>query len=124
MLGWPTQLTKPLDFRAQLCGMDELKDRPYLYFLTPSIDLNVAMCVEECPTTTGKPISLYEADGQKLTPFHYTKIQCDRIGKFCFPVEPTPRKKVDSFLTTPIRYAKAIIGELYLVGDRLTRPWT
>jgi hypothetical protein len=73
------------------------------------------MCVEECPTTTGKPINVYEKDGTTLTPFTYTRIQCDRIGKFCYPVEPTPRQKVENFLTTPIRYVKRIIGELFLV---------
>ena len=114
--GWPTLLTKPLDFRAKLCGIENLKQRPFLYFLTPSIDLNVAMCVDQCPTTTGNPISMYEKDGSTLTPFNYTKIQCDQIGRFCYPVEPTPRALVESFLTTPTKLVKSIIGELFLVS--------
>ena len=122
--GWPTLLTKPLDFRAKLCGVGSLKQRPYLYFLTPSIDLNVAMCVDVCPTTTGKPINMYEKDGSTLTPFTYTRIQCDTIGKYCYPGEPTPRTRIESFLTTPIKYIKRIIGELFLVVSWITRPLT
>lgn len=89
--------------------------KPYLYFLAPSIDLNVAMCVDECPKTTGKPIKIYERDGQTETPFTYTRIQSDTIGKFCYPVEPTPRSKVQTFLEDPLRYSKRIIGDLYMV---------
>lgn len=114
--GWPTILTKPQDFRAQLCGLGRLADKPYLYFLTPSIDLKVAMCVSECPATTGSPIALYDVDGKTATAFTYTQIQTDRIGKFCYPVEPTPRKLVEEYLTTPLKYAKRVVGEMFLVA--------
>jgi hypothetical protein len=116
MYGWPTLLTQPMDFRAKLCGTQKLTHRPYLYYLTPSIDLNVAMCVSECPPTTGSPIKIYEDDGTTETSFTYTRLQCDRIGKYCFPVEPTPRKLIETHLTAPVTYIKTLAGELFIVG--------
>ena len=100
-----------------MCGVDKLKNRPYLYYLTPSIDLNVAMCVEECPPTTGSPISIYETDGVTLTAFNYTRLQCDRIGKYCYPAEPSPRKTIDTRLSDIVVLFRSVIGELFLVDS-------
>ena len=36
-----------------MCGLSHLIDKPYLYFPSPLVDLNVAFCVNECPLTTG-----------------------------------------------------------------------
>jgi hypothetical protein len=100
-----------------MCGTGTLAHRPYLYYLTPSIDLNVAMCVEECPPTTGSPISIYEADGVNNTAFNYTRIQCDRIGKYCYPAEPSPRKTIDTHLSDILKLFRSVIGELFQVDS-------
>ena len=50
-----SRLHKPMDFRGEICGKAPYEDRKYLYFDTPSIDLNVAHCVEYCPDTTVNP---------------------------------------------------------------------
>lgn len=42
-----------MDFRGEICGYGHLASRPYLYFATPNLDLNIAFCVKECPKTTG-----------------------------------------------------------------------
>lgn len=81
------------------------------------------MCVSECPATTGSPIALYDVDGKTPTAFTYTQIQTDRIGKFCYPVEPTPRKLVEEYLTTPLKYGKRVVGELFLVTLCLTKTF-
>jgi len=43
-----------MDFRAEICGVGKLESRPYLYFISPTVDINVKMCVESCPETAGK----------------------------------------------------------------------
>jgi len=40
-----------MDFRGEICGVDRLKDKPFLYFASPTIDINVRFCVEKCPET-------------------------------------------------------------------------
>ena len=49
-------LTHPMDFRAQMCGIEPFENKTFLYYLTPSIDINVTMCVNSCPNTTGSSI--------------------------------------------------------------------
>ncbi len=49
--GRASRLTRGMDFRSEICGLNKLKDYPYLYFFQPVIDINVAQCVKQCPTT-------------------------------------------------------------------------
>lgn len=41
-----------MDFRAEICGIGKLKSRKFLYYASPSIDINVKFCVESCPKTS------------------------------------------------------------------------
>jgi hypothetical protein len=41
-----------MDFRGDFCGVGKLANKPYLYYLTPEVDINFAICVEQCPSTT------------------------------------------------------------------------
>lgn len=49
MDGDPNRLLNGMDFRAQMCGLSHLSKKPYLYYASPLVDLNVAFCVNECP---------------------------------------------------------------------------
>lgn len=120
MLGWPTSLLLPRDIRGQLCGEGYRMDTPYYYFLAPTVDLNVGICVKECPSSTGKPICIYEGTSSLPTTFCYTQIACDSIGRFCYPQEPEPRAKVDTYLSGPENVMRRIISDVYAVKVHLT----
>lgn len=34
-----------MDFRGEICGIDNLKNKPYLYYAGPVLDINVAWCI-------------------------------------------------------------------------------
>lgn len=117
--GWPTSLMHPRDFRGQLCGVGRRSDEKYLYYLAPTKDLNVAICVDECPSTTGKPIFIYEGRSKENTPFFYTQIQCDTVGNYCYPQEYKPREKVDKKLSEYENVFLRIISDLYNVSSSI-----
>ena len=81
------------DFRGKNCGKNQLSHRPYLYYLAPSLDVNVKMCVENCPNHAGMPICLYKKDGITKTIFCYTQMDTTLQGKICLPTEPSTKKR-------------------------------
>jgi hypothetical protein len=50
--GRTERLFNGMDFRAEVCGNGKFTNKHYLYFMTPTIDINVAMCVHKCPNAT------------------------------------------------------------------------
>lgn len=34
-----------MDFRGEICGVNNLKNKPYLYYAGPVLDINVAWCI-------------------------------------------------------------------------------
>mmetsp|Transcript_11109 Transcript_11109/g.5634 ORF Transcript_11109/g.5634 Transcript_11109/m.5634 type:complete len:87 (-) Transcript_11109:68-328(-) len=40
------RLTHGHDFRAELCGVDDLSHRPFVWWPEPEIDMGLVMCVE------------------------------------------------------------------------------
>lgn len=118
MNGWPTELVRPRDFRGQICGVGRHINRPYLYFLAPTVDLNVGMCVEKCPEKPGTQICLYDGKTENILThenFCYTQIECDTHGMYCYPQETEPRELVDAFLSKPEAVLRRMIGDLFLV---------
>ena len=115
IISWPSSLIVPRDFRAKLCGQDKFESMPYLYFLAPTIDPKVAMCVENCPTTTGKSICLYDGFSLEPTTFCYTELETKTVGLYCYPDESAPRANIDSFLSQGKNMIKRLIGDLYSV---------
>lgn len=65
------RISNGYDFREEICGIEGLINLPYLYYLQPSVDMNVAMCVDQCPTSTGVDICLYDIDHFTMTNFCY-----------------------------------------------------
>ena len=50
--GSSNRLMNGTDFRAEICGVDQRSDRSYLYYVQPTVDTKVAMCVSSCPNST------------------------------------------------------------------------
>ena len=118
MKGWPTDLVKPRDIRGLICGEAELETKPFLYFLAPTVDPNVAICVESCPSTTGQQICIYDGkNSTQLTTFCYTQISTDTSGKYCYPTETEPREIIDNFLSEIEPTIRRMIGDLFLSWD-------
>lgn len=68
------RISNGYDFREEVCGVKGLIKLPYLYYASPAKDINVAFCVESCPTTTGLNICLYDIDHFTKTPFCYVQM--------------------------------------------------
>ena len=116
----PNNLAFGLDFRTKPCGNDELKNRSYLYFIKPNIDLNLKMCVFDCPPGTNYDMCLYRPNGvneHKETRFCYTSIQSRRVNKYCVPVEQKTRETVENHLNMFSNVLGRIIGDLFLGRD-------
>ena len=109
------RLTNGYDFRSVLCGVDQFADKPYLYFINPVMDINVAICVQHCPTTTGDNICLYKRDGITPTSFCYVQMQTTYNGKYCYPVEPINHRLVDVFLNSFYNSVKRTVADFFIV---------
>ena len=108
------RLSSGVDFRAEICGSEALIDKPYQYFLTPTKDLNVALCVHQCPNTTGKQICMYDTDHTTPTIFCYVQMSSDQIGRVCLPQEPVTRAFVDQALSDTQNQVKRVFSDLWL----------
>ena len=80
------------DFRMQTCGKDARNSRPYTYYLAPEKDINIALCVEECPVLTGLIICLYKSNKDKNDTVELTEekfcnstLKSFKFGKYCIP---------------------------------------
>ena len=114
----PRVLLNPMDFRGQMCGIAPFASKPYIYYMAPNIDLNVAICVAECPQGTGAPIYLYHVGGETDTSFQYTQIDTKRkYGKYCYPTEPSTKKVVDDNLSKLWKQLLFGVGDLWLTID-------
>ena len=111
------RLINGMDFRGVICGVDKYSDKPYLYFVNPVLDINVAICVKSCPQSTGNKICLYEKDGFTKTGFCYTQMQTSYSGKYCLPLEPVNRLIVDDFLNEFFNLVKRTSADFYLVRN-------
>ena len=118
LIGVPYKLFNH-DFRARECGSNELASKPFLYYLQPSIDMNVKMCVEFCPNFTGAPICLYEPNGLNMTVFCYTQMTTEAVGSTCYPVEPFTRKRFIKNLESSTLWFISIVKDLYISIDMI-----
>lgn len=50
LLGDPKRLSVPADPDGRVCGLGDLREYPYIYFVTPSKEyMYRSTCVKECP---------------------------------------------------------------------------
>jgi hypothetical protein len=118
--GKPDRLYSGLDFRDEPCGFDHLEIRPYLYWPHPNVDLNVRMCVAECPEDTGRKICLYQRDGTSLhiaDKFCYTAIQTQQFGRYCVPRESQTKITVDEWIVSWENVYRRALGDLAMSKD-------
>lgn len=94
------RLSNGLDFRGEVCGDDGLVNLPYYYYGSPSKDINIGWCVEECPVTTGRKICMYDIDHFTVTPFCYVQMTSIKVGRYCIPTEPINRVYVDDHMSS------------------------
>lgn len=92
-LGSVHRLSHPTDFRSELCGTNHLSGHPYVYFLQPLVDVEVRMCVRECPRETGPRICLYDRS-MKETIYCYDQLKTSLLDKVCMPVEPLNKQAI------------------------------
>lgn len=56
LVGEPVKLSSPIDPDGRICGINELEEFPYIYFVTPSKEyMYRAVCVKTCPSLTSQP---------------------------------------------------------------------
>lgn len=97
----PHKLGRGNDFRGMICGQTPLETKPYLYKILPQSDLNLQICVSECPAETGKKICLYENDGNTATSFCYQTAASYPRGVFCVQKEHQSKVLIEAQLADP-----------------------
>lgn len=110
------RLSTGYDFRTALCGFDKFVDKPYLYYINPVLDINVAICVAHCPKTTGDKICLYKRDGVTPTSFCYIQMQTTYNGKYCLPIEPINHQIVDTHLNSFYMSVRGTVSDFFIVN--------
>ena len=115
--GTSLRLQGGLDFRAEICGVGGLRHRPYLYYANALIDDNVAWCVQQCPPHSGGQICMYDTDHTTITPFCYSQMQSEKLGRYCIPKEPSNRDVVLQALNSPHQALRRVATDLYLSWD-------
>jgi len=110
------RLINGYDFRTVLCGVGNYADKPYLYFIDPVADINIGICVQNCPSTTGDTICLYKKDGITPTSFCYVQMQTTYNGRYCYPVEPINHAIVDTFLNSFYNSVRRTVTDFLIVN--------
>ena len=81
------------DFRAELCGVDDLEDRPYMYFPDP-YTVEFALCIERCPYYYVREyFCIYAEDHFTLRMDWdcYDSLPSTTYGNFCLPFTESAR---------------------------------
>jgi hypothetical protein len=70
------------DFRGELCGVDGLSGKEYLFWPAPTVDLDLKLCLEGCPVVyTPSTICLYEPDHETSTGTCYDSYESRAFNK-------------------------------------------
>ena len=48
----------------EICGRDLRSNMTLLYYVTPAKDINIALCVHECPNKTGSSVPKFKSGRQ------------------------------------------------------------
>ena len=116
------RLYSGLDFRSDPCGLSHLKKTKYLYFPLANVNVNVTMCVDKCPSDTGRRLCLYHPDGATKhvgDAFCYTSIQTQADGRYCIPREIKTKKTVDDWVFSWENVFRRFLGDIALTADIL-----
>ncbi|CAD8057294.1 unnamed protein product [Paramecium sonneborni] len=112
------RLFRSSDFRTDLCGIKQLENKPYAYFLDPDNLFDIAICVEKCPNTLDytEKICLYDIDGQTiLEDYCYDTYYTDPYLVYCMPMELGQRRNaIEKIINTDIEIFKRIAGDFWI----------
>lgn len=99
-LNWgdPERLTRGWDFRAELCGIDDLEVKPYVYFPDPQESTDIRLCMEGCPALKSKKtVCFYETDHTSLIEdmeCYDAKPAKPYYNRYCMPADQDDRDEV------------------------------
>ena len=87
------------DFRAELCGVDDLSGKEYLYWPDPKNDMDVKLCLAGCPVNTStKAVCLYDIDHETSTTICWDSYPSKPFNKQCLPADEDLREDIDEFI--------------------------
>lgn len=124
-LNWgdPHRLTRGWDFRAQLCGVDDLEDKPYVYFPDPQESTDIRLCMAGCPAFESElTVCFYETD--HTTPIE--GIECydakpakPYYNRYCLPTDEEDRDEVLEVLDDGMIRLSLWAGDVSRIWDVL-----
>ncbi|CAD8131881.1 unnamed protein product [Paramecium octaurelia] len=115
--GNPDRLAHGIDFRGEICGIGSLKNKPFLYYAGPVMDIDVTWCIRQCPPSTGRETCMYDTDHMTVTSFCYIQMQADQMGYYCIPKEPKSRELVFEQLGSTRNTMRRIGSDLWQSWD-------
>lgn len=92
------RLTRGWDFRAELCGVNELEDKAYVYFPDPQDSTDIRICMSGCPALSSRStICFYETDHETSIaniPCYDAKPAKPYYNRYCLPADEDDRDEV------------------------------
>lgn len=106
------------DFRAEVCGADNLDDKRFMYYPDPE-NLDFSLCISACPYYYIRDYyCIYDTDYTSLTDRPcYDTVESTVVGFYCVPEHEAYRKDVLDYLYTPMQILKRSAGDLLLSWD-------
>ena len=109
------------DFRAEVCGVDGLKDKRFMYFPDPE-SLDFPLCVSACPYYYVRDYyCVYDTDHETCLSDYaaYSTIETTALGYYCVPGSSPARNQVLSLLYEPMWILKRAAGDVKLAWSVL-----
>lgn len=117
--GDTNRLSYGFDFRAEVCGTDDLSDRKFTYYPDRN-DLNWSLCISACPYYyIENYYCLYSHDTKEISAEWgcWDSYETTPFGFFCVAVEWDPRKEGLEKLSEPVSVLKRSVGDVILAWD-------
>jgi hypothetical protein len=113
------RLTKGYDFRAEICGIDDLEDLRFMYY--PDVNnLDFSLWIVACPYYyVEEYYYIYEEDHTTLLldwPSYDTYLT-KAFGFYWLPAEKDPREDVLEVMRQPMEILRRAAGDLMLTWD-------
>ena len=107
------------DFRGELCGVDDLSGKEYLYWPDPNGDMDVKLCLAGCPVnTSSKAVCFYDIDHETSTNVCWDSYPSKPFNRQCLPASEDTREDVDEFLFEDVEEVVRRIGnDVYRAWD-------
>jgi hypothetical protein len=117
------RLTRGWDFRAELCGVDELDDKAYVYFPDPQESTDIRICMAGCPAFNSRStVCFYETDHESAIadiPCYDAKPAKPYYNRYCIPADEDDRDEVLEVLDDGMIRLSLWAGDVGRVWDVL-----